>query len=962
MSEPKLISPLLDGFSMGAALSEHNGVRCYPALKENSEKKYIVKIISIPASQSQVDALLLTGAFREPAAALEYFRELSETVEKEAACLKNLSRLEGFLDFEGCQVVPMENGNLGYEIYLLSSYRQALERYMRRNTMTHLDALNLGIDMCNALSAARRAGWIYVDLKPSNIFMSETREYRIGDLGLMELEGLDLAALPAKYRSVFTAPELHDEMLSPNTTQDTYALGLILYQIFNNGQLPQVEHPTEDPLPPPVNADYELAEILLKACDPNPTNRWESPVEMGQALVAYMQRNTVTDTPIIPPMAEIPEETGAEAVSLPNRDETLPNASDLKDLTRDDLTPETSEMMDQADDLIRHDLPAPPVAPEGASVEQLEADILKAAEEKKQAEAELEAILKQEAEQAQKEQEAAVQAAPAPVSPQPQQKPVSDKKQPKEEKFTDLDDKRRKDRRKAMVTPVIIVLILCLLGGAGFWYYTNHYMQMINSLSVEGHEDVMTVRLDTQISEDLLTVVCTDTYGNTSLQPVENGCAEFADLLPDMLYRIRVEIEGFHRLGGSTTHEYVTPAETKIASFTAMTGPEDGSVILNFTVDGPDSEEWTAFCTAEGTEPVVVTFTGHMTTVSGLNVGSTYQIQLVPTARLYIPGPDTLEFTASAIIIAEDLSVSTDSQGNLTVTWNAPEGTNVESWDVRCYSAEGYDQSLTTDQLTATFEGISTGSAYTVEVTAAGMTQPARAGITANPIYVSNIQVDDSNLNQLKVSWDYEGTAPEGGWLLLYTIDGSEQSQVVQCAENSGVIEVRVPAATYELTIQAADGSTVFTNTHSHKTANAAVYRNEDQAFYRDLHSQLFFVNLLKTPEKESWNHNDVNKNMYTTTFAPGESISVLMYYMKDFYIRHENITVMYVIRDENGNVLSEYIAIENMDWRDDLWNGPNYHYAGLDVPQVPTEPGNYSLGIYFDGLAITSVEFTIAE
>ena len=58
MSEPKLISPLLDDFSMGAALSEHDGVRCYPALKENSEKKYIVKIVSIPASQSQVDALL----------------------------------------------------------------------------------------------------------------------------------------------------------------------------------------------------------------------------------------------------------------------------------------------------------------------------------------------------------------------------------------------------------------------------------------------------------------------------------------------------------------------------------------------------------------------------------------------------------------------------------------------------------------------------------------------------------------------------------------------------------------------------------------------------------------------------------------------------------------------------------------------------------------------------------------
>lgn len=156
MSEPKLISPLLDGFSIGSAVSEHDGVRCYPALKENSERKYIVKVLSIPASQVQLDALLLTGAYPEPSAALEYFKELADQVEKEAAVLKNLSRVEGFLSYEGWQVVPMED-RLGYEVYLLSSYRHALENYVRRNNMTHLGAVNLGIDICAALSADRKS-------------------------------------------------------------------------------------------------------------------------------------------------------------------------------------------------------------------------------------------------------------------------------------------------------------------------------------------------------------------------------------------------------------------------------------------------------------------------------------------------------------------------------------------------------------------------------------------------------------------------------------------------------------------------------------------------------------------------------------------------------------------------------------------------------------------------------------
>ena len=70
MSDPKLISPLLDGFALGNPLSSHDGVSCCPAIKENSDKKYIVKIITIPATQTQMDALLLAGAYRDPADAM----------------------------------------------------------------------------------------------------------------------------------------------------------------------------------------------------------------------------------------------------------------------------------------------------------------------------------------------------------------------------------------------------------------------------------------------------------------------------------------------------------------------------------------------------------------------------------------------------------------------------------------------------------------------------------------------------------------------------------------------------------------------------------------------------------------------------------------------------------------------------------------------------------------------------
>ena len=144
MSDQKLISPLLDGFVMGDPLSSHDGVCCCPAMKENSDEKYIVKIISIPASQKELDALLLTGAYPDAASAVAYFKELTDGTVKEAELLQQLSKLEGFLSYEGWQVVPMDD-KLGYRIYLVGTYKRSLEKFLRRNTMTHLGAVNLGL-------------------------------------------------------------------------------------------------------------------------------------------------------------------------------------------------------------------------------------------------------------------------------------------------------------------------------------------------------------------------------------------------------------------------------------------------------------------------------------------------------------------------------------------------------------------------------------------------------------------------------------------------------------------------------------------------------------------------------------------------------------------------------------------------------------------------------------------------
>ena len=66
--------------------------------------EFILKIISVPATQAQLDALLLAGAYKDPADAMDYYRGISEDIMAEAELLKRLSKLDGFLAYEGWQM------------------------------------------------------------------------------------------------------------------------------------------------------------------------------------------------------------------------------------------------------------------------------------------------------------------------------------------------------------------------------------------------------------------------------------------------------------------------------------------------------------------------------------------------------------------------------------------------------------------------------------------------------------------------------------------------------------------------------------------------------------------------------------------------------------------------------------------------------------------------------------------
>ena len=975
MSESKLVSPLLDGFALGSPMSSHSGVCCCPAMKNDSEQKYIVKIISVPASQVQLDALLVTGAYKDPAAALDYFRQQADDISAEAEFLQNMAKLEGFVGYEGWQITPMKKNRLGYHVYLVSKYRRTLEKSMRRSPTTHLQAVNMALDMCAALSLCRRAGYMYVDLKPTNIYLDEDKRYRIGDLGFLSLSYLKYSAMPEKYFSPYMAPEAKDAMTTLSETLDTYALGMILYRIFNGNQLPQMPEDPTKPLPAPAYADEEMAQIILKACSPRPEDRWTDPAEMGQAMVAYLQRNTVNDVPVCSGSedaageAPLPEAPAPEAIT-----EEIPRDLPAYEIVPPDYT-EAAAPEAVAPEAAGGNLSDTTVIPSGQTAAAQADPEAAAFDALSQSTMRFEPGSVVSAAQ---EATVALEAPDSAATPAPEEKEA-----PAKDDF-DLDDELSEVRQMLKypateprpvkkpvmqtTTPVVVsdkprgrgflaaLLVLVLLGGISFfsyWFYGNFYLQSIDGISVTGTQSEMTVTLNTGVDNKLLTVSCTDVYGNTMHSTVTGGKAVFTDLKPNSLYKILVTINGLHKLTGQVSDVFTTESQTNVVDFSAIAGQDEGYVVLNITVDGHDPEEWVVSASTEGEENIMQRFSGHSVTLKGLTVGKDYTFRLNTADGSELSGQTSLKFSVVSLISAHNLGVISRIGGDLTVGWDAPAGIAVESWNVRCY-ADDYDESQTVTGTIASFTKTKNDKSYTIEVTPAGMTQPTRLTISANPVTIAFISAKESDEGVLELNWTFEGKTPEGGWLVTYTLDNSTEANIVKAADASAQITPLIPSTTYHIAIEAPDSTSIFNNTKKYTTSSAAAFSCQG------LSADKITSRLLVTPQSGKWLADDVEESDYSSSFAPGDKISMVLEGTVKFYVNHEDIDVMFVIRDGDGNPLPALVAQETIDWYDLFFDG-NYQLGELNIPKVPTKSGSYRVDVYFNGSLVTSAPFTIS-
>ena len=724
MPEFERAKPLPEGLTVGSPISQHHGIRCCPAVSKDSSQEYFLKLVPIPVNQDQAQALLLSGACATEADVDTYYQNQCDALLREVWLLQELhDQHHGFLPFIAWQANKRAKG-VGFQVSLLSQRRCGLDISL----LSVHQALDLAADLCDALSMCREAGYLYVNLKPSNIFQKANGKWCIGDLGFVSTDSLSYLSLPEKFRSAYTAPEISDacSLISPNA--DIYSLGMLLYQIFNGNCLPD----DRSVLSAPQYADYILWGIIEKACHPDPAQRWQSPDALKQAIYQYRKDYGVADGPIVPPPPEAELEISHKTFLSEEENEVI--LADLWDTVADEAAPsdtvahlvndslpteddaaddeDVSAMMAQIDDLLQHQPPQPVVAPVAYEINLPQEE----AQEMPATEPEPEPIPEY-----------------PPVS-QPQIRTEDDQPDelPADDEIPAPVASPKSNNRRIITIIAVIALVLALLIGGGIIYYNNFYTQIINGLSVSVLDNSVTVRLDTEAPDTVLRVVCADSYGNAFRSNVIDGKATISGLNPGTQYELSVEISGFHRLTGQTRTMITTASRTQMLNLSAVCGDLDGSVFISFATDGAPCNIWTLHYNAVGQSEQTISFSGTNVTVTGLTVGQTYQFRITAHGGSVLTGINEIQYTAVAVIKAENLTATVKDNGTVSVQWST-NGSLGTVWQIRCYNTDGYDKTYTTTQTNFELIELDFAREYTVLVTAEGNTHSEMIHISVTP-------------------------------------------------------------------------------------------------------------------------------------------------------------------------------------------------------------------------------------
>ncbi len=256
-----------------------------------------MKAITIPGDEEAQKAVLARGIRKEDLEA--YYQDAVSNNVKEYRLMYKLKGNSHIVSYEDHQIIR-HTDDAGWDILIRIEKLTPLIDHVLENPLSAADVAQMGADICEGLVYCQKNGIVHRDIKPDNIFLADSGDYKLGDFGIAQILEYTHTAYSRKGTYTYMAPEVY-RGTGYGITVDIYSLGLVMYKYLNDGRnpflppYPEMFTPDDEDvalamritgkdLPAPAHGSEELQRIVLKACSFESEDRYQNAQEMLKDL------------------------------------------------------------------------------------------------------------------------------------------------------------------------------------------------------------------------------------------------------------------------------------------------------------------------------------------------------------------------------------------------------------------------------------------------------------------------------------------------------------------------------------------------------------------------------------------------------------------------------------------------------------------------------------------------------
>lgn len=216
----------------------------------------------------------------------DYTSDNIDFITEEANFIKSISKSGDCFNYIDVSVVnnPVKEK---IELFIITEDLKSLKEVMNSKSFDETEIIDFGIMICSILETLEANNIYHGNLNTENIFITSDNKYKIGGFSDFESQISDFS---------FVAPEIYNKENADFTT-DIYSLGLIMYYMSNEYNLPfESKEVTKDDaiklrfdgksVSAPLHGSEKLKSLTVIACQANSDNRWKNASNIKNALTS----------------------------------------------------------------------------------------------------------------------------------------------------------------------------------------------------------------------------------------------------------------------------------------------------------------------------------------------------------------------------------------------------------------------------------------------------------------------------------------------------------------------------------------------------------------------------------------------------------------------------------------------------------------------------------------------------